>query len=129
MDIRSFMAACDLYDLRHSGNFFSWRGKRNDHLVHCRLDRAMANSSWAEVYPFSHCEYLRFEGSDHRPIITLLDLTKKKKKGIFRYDRRLKVNEEVRDLIQEAWSADAQEDVDAKIIRCRRDIMAMIKTS
>ncbi|KAG7616431.1 Endonuclease/exonuclease/phosphatase [Arabidopsis thaliana x Arabidopsis arenosa] len=123
VDIRSFMAACDLYDLRHSGNFFSWRGKRNDHLVHCRLDRAMSNSSWAETYPFSHSEYLRFEGSDHRPILTVLDLTKKKKKGIFRYDRRLRANEEVKNIIQAAWSADDQEDVHEKINRCRRDII------
>ncbi|KAG7559442.1 Endonuclease/exonuclease/phosphatase superfamily [Arabidopsis thaliana x Arabidopsis arenosa] len=127
VDIRSFMAACDLYDLRHSGNFFSWRGQRHEHLVHCRLDRAMSNSAWAEVYPFSHSEYLRFEGSDHRPLLTLLDLTKKKKKGIFRYDRRLKENEEVRNLIHEAWSLDDQEDVNEKITRCRRAIIIWTK--
>jgi len=35
-DIRSFMAECDLFDLRHSGNFLSWRGKR--HIMLCTVD-------------------------------------------------------------------------------------------
>ncbi|CAE6215539.1 unnamed protein product [Arabidopsis arenosa] len=124
VDIRSFMAQCDLFDLRHSGNFLSWRGKRHDHLVHCRLDIAMANGAWSEVYPHSHSEYLRFEGSDHRPLLTILDLTKKQKKGIFRYDRRLKENEEVTSLIKEAWEFDKEESVEGKLTRCRREIIA-----
>ncbi|KAG7533037.1 Reverse transcriptase zinc-binding domain [Arabidopsis thaliana x Arabidopsis arenosa] len=97
VDIRSFMAECDLYDLRHSENFFSWRGKRHDHVVHCRLDRAMSNGLWAEDYPSSRCIYLRFEGSDHRPLVTHLDLSKKKKK--------------------------ASSDVEEKISRCRQAII------
>lgn len=43
-DLRSFMSSCDLYDLKHTGNYLSWRGMRHTHLVKCRLDRAMANS-------------------------------------------------------------------------------------
>lgn len=78
MDIRSFMAECDLYDLRHSGNFLSWRGKRHDHVVHCRLDRALSNGAWAEDYPASRCIYLCFEGSDHRPLLTHFDLSMKR---------------------------------------------------
>lgn len=71
VEFRTFMSECDLYDLRYSGNFLSWRGKRNEHLVRCRLDRAMSNSTWAEEYPSGRSEYLKFEGSDHRPIITI----------------------------------------------------------
>ena len=123
VDIRSFMSECDLYDLKHSGNFLSWRGKRHDHVVHCRLDRAMSNGAWALDYPFSRCEYMRFEGSDHRPLLTHLDLTKKKKKGIFRYDRRLKHNEEVSAIIQAAWNLNDSEMVEEKINRCRGEII------
>jgi len=123
VDLRSFMSTCDLFDLRHSGNFLSWRGTRNEHLVHCRLDRAMSNTAWAEEYPSGRSDYLRFEGSDHRPLITHFDLKKKKKKGLFRYDRRLRDNEEVRLLISEAWSFDDQESVEEKINRCRASII------
>lgn len=76
-DFRAFLSQCDLYDLQHSGNHFSWRGVRGSHLVHCRLDRAMSNSKWSELYPGSRCSYLHFEGSDHRPVISVLDPGKK----------------------------------------------------
>ncbi|CAL9224796.1 unnamed protein product [Arabidopsis halleri] len=127
-DIRSFMAECDLYDLRHSRNFLSWRDKRHDHLVHCRLDRAMSNGAWAEAYPSGRCEYLRFEGSDHRPLITHFDLSKKKKRGIFRYDRRLKENEEIKTLIKEVWDFDEHETVEEKSSRCRRMIISWTRS-
>ncbi|CAA7045733.1 unnamed protein product [Microthlaspi erraticum] len=35
VDFRSFMSACDLYDLKHTGNFLSWRGIRYKHNVKC----------------------------------------------------------------------------------------------
>lgn len=74
IDLRTFMSECDLFDLRYSGNFLSWRGKRHDHLVYCRLDRSMSNTEWALTYPSGRSEYLPFEGSDHRPLITFFDL-------------------------------------------------------
>lgn len=43
-DFSTFLSEGDLYDLRHSGNCFSWIGRRNEHLVKCRLDRALSNS-------------------------------------------------------------------------------------
>ena len=46
-DMRTFYSEGDLYDLRHSGDCLSWRGKRGDYLVRCRLDRAAVNSYWA----------------------------------------------------------------------------------
>lgn len=101
-DLRSFMSSCDLYDLKHTGNFLSWRGKRHTHMVRCRLDRAMANSEWSIAYPSGRSEYLRFEGSDHRPLVTSFDPLKKIRKGRFRYDRRLRENPEVHSLIREA---------------------------
>lgn len=89
----------------------------------------MANGAWAEAYPLGWSEYLRFEGSDHRPLVTLFDMSKKKKRGVFRYDRRLKENEEVTNLIQEAWQFDEHEDVEEKISRCRRTIIAWTRNT
>ncbi|CAA7050643.1 unnamed protein product [Microthlaspi erraticum] len=123
VDFRTFMSECDLYDLRYSENFLSWRGQRNEHLVRCRLDRAMSNSTWAEEYPTGKCEYLKFEGSDHRPIITIFDPLRKRKKGLFRYDRWLRTNEEVQRLVFKAWNTRATDTVDQKVTRCRSAII------
>lgn len=43
-EMRTFFSEGDLYDLQHTGDYLSWRGQRGDHLVRCRLDRAVANS-------------------------------------------------------------------------------------
>jgi len=121
------MSECDLYDLQHAGNFLSWRGKRHDHLVFCRLDRSMSNSSWGEEYPSGRSEYLLFEASDHRPLVTYFDLQKKRKKGLFRYDRRYKKNKEITQLIVQNWRGNVYEEVDIKISKCRRAIIEWSK--
>ena len=121
VDFRTFMSTCDLFDLRHSGNFLSWRGVRHTHTVNCRLDRAISNSLWAEAFPSGRCSYLEFEGSDHRPLISYLEPDTKRRRGIFRYDRRLCKNEEVRRIIAEAWTAN-RASVEHKIAACRRAI-------
>lgn len=123
VDFRSFLTECDLYDLRHSGNPLSWRGLRHTHVINCRLDRALGNSEWAEMCPNGRCQYLRFEGSDHRPLISHFALDKKKKRGIFRYDRRLKDNEEVKQLIQDTWKDDEESSVQTRIAKCRHALV------
>lgn len=100
---RSFLSSCDLFDIRHTGNFLSWRGQRGSHLVHCRLDRAMANSGWSDKFPNGRAHYLPFEGSDHRPILSIFDSKLKKAQRLFRYDRRMRDNTEVKQLIDKVW--------------------------
>ncbi|XP_056843105.1 uncharacterized protein LOC130495678 [Raphanus sativus] len=81
---RSFLSAADLFDLQHTGNFLSWRGKQGTHLVDCRLDRSIANSHWSDMFPTAKSHYLEFENSDHRPLLSTFEPTKKKPKRIFR---------------------------------------------
>jgi len=80
VDFRTFMSECDLYDLPHTRDFLSWRGVWTEGVVRCRLDRAVANSHWFDIFHSGSVEYLNYEGSDHRPILTCFDLTRKKRK-------------------------------------------------
>ncbi|KAG2274085.1 hypothetical protein Bca52824_056640 [Brassica carinata] len=124
---RTFLSENDLFDLKHSGNVFSWRGKRGTHLVRCRLDRALSNPEWIDLFPSSRCQYLKFEGSDHRPIISYLDTTKKKGHNLFRYDRRLKDNKEIKELVAEVWGKCAYLGVQARLALCRKAICKWCK--
>lgn len=130
-DFRHFLEEGDLYDLQHCGECLSWKGKRStnegNQEIKCRLDRAVSNSAWAELYPSGRCEYLRFEGSDHRPLITFFEPTRRKKKGIFRYDRRLNNNLEVAKLVKDVWMQHAHQQVKQKIDSCRTAIIAWSK--
>lgn len=70
-DLRTFFSEGDLFDLQHSGDPLSWRGKRGDHLVRCRLDRAASNTLWAERFPSARCQYLEVDlTSDHKPLLS-----------------------------------------------------------
>lgn len=119
---RSFLSQLDLFDIKHSGNYLSWRGKRGTHVVQCRLDRSMCNSDWAELFPFCRSQYLNFEGSDHHPLLSFLDTKKKTGKRIFRYDRRLRDNTEVQAIIKEVWETFTHLCVEARLNLCRRAI-------
>lgn len=66
--------------------------------------------------------YLRFEASDHRPVISFFEPTLKKKRGLFRYDRRMKNNETIKKLVEKAWRSRFAKTVQEKISSCRREI-------
>ncbi|XP_010451507.1 PREDICTED: uncharacterized protein LOC104733635 [Camelina sativa] len=88
----------------------------------------MANNDWIIAYPSDRSEYLRFEGSDHRPLVTSFDHGKKKRKGIFRYDIRLKEKPEVTKLVKEVWTSDPEASVDHRLHLCRSAIIKWSKT-
>lgn len=119
---RSFLSMCDLFDLKHSGNFLSWRGKRHTHLVHCRRDRALANSAWSDLFPNGRSHYLKFDSSDHRPLLSVFDSKRKKPQRLFRYDRRLRGNAEIKLLVDNTWKEDPTLTVAQRLSRVRRAI-------
>jgi len=127
VDFRSFFSACDLFDLPHSDDYLSWRGVIGDQVVRCRLDRALANSHWFTTFFAVRSEYLKFAGSDHKPVVTCFDATKRKSKGIFRFDRRLKDNHEVKELIKETWTSSPSEAVESRIINVRKALITWCK--
>ncbi|KAG2310874.1 hypothetical protein Bca52824_022431 [Brassica carinata] len=88
-DFKTMIAACNMHDLPSKGNPFSWVGKRRTEVIECCLDRAMVNDQWSQKYPASETEFLEIAESDHRPLIISIEYTKKKRRGWFRYDKRL----------------------------------------
>ena len=87
----------------------------------------MANVEWSEMFPTGRCEYHRFEGSDHRPVLTLFDSNLLKKKGIFRFDRRLRDKPEIRAIVEDTWEAQPGDAVITKICRVRTKIVEWTK--
>ncbi|KAG7578550.1 Zinc knuckle CX2CX4HX4C [Arabidopsis thaliana x Arabidopsis arenosa] len=126
-NFRSCVSQLGLWDVKHSGNPLSWRGKRHEHHVKCRLDRTLSNASWSELFPAGRCSYLNFEGSDHRPILTVFDPTRQKHRGLFRFDRKLIHNPTIREIIEAAWNSFPEDSVLTKTNRCRRHIIDWTK--
>lgn len=99
---RSFVSQNGLWDLKHSGNKLSWRGNRYSHFIRSRLDRSLVNCSWSELFPIGRSSYLRFEGFDHRPLITYFGKSLPKRRGVFRFNRSLTKNPEIEGVVEEA---------------------------
>lgn len=124
---RSFLSQCDLFDLQHTGNFLSWRSIRGSqetctYVVHCRLDRAVSNSDWSDMFPTARSHYLLFEGSDYRPLLSVFDPTKLKSQRLFRYDRRLRYSSEVTLPVERTWNKYMNLKVMERISNCRKAI-------
>lgn len=73
------------------------------------------------------CRYLRFEGSDHRPVVTFYNDSVAKKNGVFQFNRALTENPEVEKLVEETWNHDPVDSVIAKLNACRRNIIKWTK--
>ncbi|KAL0896578.1 hypothetical protein Bca101_080539 [Brassica carinata] len=128
-DLRTFFSEGDLFDLQHSGDALSWRGVRGNHLVRCRLDRAAANTLWAESFPSARCQYLEADlSSDHKPLLAFFDNGVRRRCGIFRYDRRLCKNEEAKKVITESWRGNPASSVRDKLAFTRSAISLWNKT-
>ncbi|KAF8057323.1 hypothetical protein N665_1258s0004 [Sinapis alba] len=119
---QTFLSRNGLFDLKHSGNYLSWRGKRHSHLVFCRLDRAISNKNWTELFPLCRSQYLKFEGFDHCQILSFMDPKRKKGNCIFRFDGCLRGNEEVKKLISDIWSRHFNLGVEARLTLYRKAI-------
>ncbi|KAL0884467.1 hypothetical protein Bca101_008448 [Brassica carinata] len=124
---RSFVAQNGLWDLKHSGDSLSWRGNRHSHFIRSRLDRSMGNCSWAEAFPLGRCCYLRFEGSDHRPVMTYFNSNRHRHRGMFRFNRTLTEKEEITQIVESAWNHSPLDSVILKLNACRRGIIKWAK--
>lgn len=95
---------CGLMEFPSRGNTLSWRGRRGGHVVRCRLDRALGNNEWHNLFPCSFVEYLAMIGSDHRPIVATIDDKVLKFRRQFRFDKRWIGENGLMDSIERGWS-------------------------
>lgn len=124
---RSFVSQNGLWDLKHSGNKLSWRGNHYFHFTRSRLNRSLVNCAWSERYPMGRSCYLRFEGSDHRPLMTYFSKPGQKRRGLFRFNKTLTKNPEMEGVIDSAWNHSPLASVIEKLNACRRGIIKWAK--
>ena len=80
------------------------------------------------MFPKARCQYLAYEGSDHKPLMSYFEPDKKKRRGLFRYDRRLKDNEEVKALVATTWATAENMTISERIARVRSAISEWTRT-
>lgn len=132
ISLNNMIENCGLLEFPSLGNTLSWSGRRHKKVVKCRLDRALGNNEWHNLFPCSHVEYLRMVGSDHRPIVASIENTKLKFRRQFCFDKRWIGEEGLMESINKGWnSSHRREDggIVEKIHNCRHEISVWRKAN
>lgn len=62
---KTMLANCSMIEIPFKGNAVSWAGRRRNGRVQCRLDRAVENEDWHNLFSHTDVEYQLRWGSDH----------------------------------------------------------------
>jgi hypothetical protein len=69
-NFRDMVDSCHLLDLGFSGPTFTWCNRQGRaSFIKERLDRAMANSKWCDLFPSQQVCILAARSSDHAPLL------------------------------------------------------------
>lgn len=62
-----------LFDMNIVGHQYTWeRGRGTENQTEIRLDKALTNSSWLELFPLAKLYNLEGSTSDHSPLLLVL---------------------------------------------------------
>lgn len=112
-DFRTMISNCDMSDIKHKENRFSWSGQlitihtgsRIKETIQCCLDRIMANSAWTAMFPASETIFLEPISYDHRPLIFTIEKQTILRQGQFHFDNRLIHNNRIEEIIKVGWNS------------------------
>jgi hypothetical protein len=99
---RECLSDCGLEELGYIGNKFTWkRGQMRE-----RLDRAVGNAGWSQLFPRDGVHHLTSTGSDHRPIFVDTEtygssLSSSRRRR--RFEGRWLQEEQVGDAVSTSW--------------------------
>ena len=97
---------CCLVDLRYTGCYYTWSNRRTnrDDFSERKLDRAIVNNEWLDIFPASHAHFHPPGISDHSPI-TVNSGQQFKRKGLpFKFYNYWTTMDDYENVITEAWN-------------------------
>ncbi|XP_042962692.1 uncharacterized protein LOC122296963 [Carya illinoinensis] len=111
---REVMSEGDLHDLGWRGDKYTWSNSHADStFTKKRLDRAVANPKWMDIYSEAWVEVLVARTSDHKPLLVHLNRQdqrvvaqlRQKKRG-FKYEACWALEKECEVVLRKAWGED-----------------------
>ncbi|XP_010421775.1 PREDICTED: uncharacterized protein LOC104707173 [Camelina sativa] len=120
---------CGFLEFPYLGDFLSWRGWRDKKPIRCRLDRALGNEDWHDLFPDTVTEYLPMVVSDHKPLVVSIGAKRPRGRRSFIFDRRWVGKEGLMDAISHGWDGAPDQGstnfVD-RLANCRRERKAEV---
>lgn len=124
---RGFLNDSGLMDLEIKGCKFTWMSNpRNGVVTKQKIDRALSNWAWRELFPHSLATAQPIGNSDHAPII-LKPVPPHRSGTNYKYEAFWEDSGECRDVVATAWSSNVEEGdswgkVTTKLNRCKYSI-------
>ncbi|XP_041025339.1 uncharacterized protein LOC121265718 [Juglans microcarpa x Juglans regia] len=136
-EFRQAVECCGLNDIQSYGQEFTWSNNRNGReFTKEKIDRALGNKEWNDLYIYGVCNVLPAIKSDHSPLSISLHNTnhgRKNRRWCFRYKMAWELKEECQQVVSEAWQKTCTTDCKAKLLRtklelCQKDLLTWRQT-
>ncbi|XP_041009372.1 uncharacterized protein LOC121253428 [Juglans microcarpa x Juglans regia] len=105
---RNVLERGGLFYLGWRGDKFTWSNKHdNETFTKERLDRAVANLRWKEIYKEGWVEVLTAKCSDHKPLLLSMNQVLSiawRRRRMFRYEARWSLEEDCEEVIKNVWT-------------------------
>jgi hypothetical protein len=103
-NFRDALNVCNLEDMGDNGDIFTWRRGR----IRERLDRAVCNNRWGDMFPMAGALNENFSKSDHRPIIVNCqfyeNVEERAARGRKMFEVKWLLEENFDDIVSKAWN-------------------------
>ncbi|XP_010666661.1 uncharacterized protein LOC104883796 [Beta vulgaris subsp. vulgaris] len=104
-NLQRCMSVCGMRDLMSSGCMYTWNNKQQEESrVFCKLDRAMVNESWLDVYPSAMAHFMPEGIFDHTPIVINVYPSIEPGKQPFIYYTMWSRDEKFERIVAECWA-------------------------
>ncbi|XP_043717635.1 uncharacterized protein LOC122665544 [Telopea speciosissima] len=102
---RDFLSSCDFLDLGFNGSVFTWNNRRKGAAnIRIRLDRALCNAAWRQVFDNASIFVKPAVCSDHCPILVDTEGGIVRGKRPFRFESMWTLHEDCKNAASRAWS-------------------------
>jgi hypothetical protein len=114
-----------LIDIELTGYHFTWfKSLGTDRAVEEKLDRALANVNWCNMFPNAKLECLTATASDHYPLLFSWD-----KRGIqskpprnFKFENSWLIEPNFTQFMQQTWHSCAGSTITQKLNKCAKEL-------
>ncbi|XP_074318804.1 uncharacterized protein LOC141655634 [Silene latifolia] len=124
-NFREAVDDCGLRDVEFEGHMFTYdNGQADDDNRQSRIDRALCNEAWIDLFPRAKLTHLEREWSDHAPILLRMVRRNREEQPvnkIFRFEHMWVGADGCEGVVQEAWDSGGTDLVDL-LARCAEDL-------
>lgn len=105
----NFLFDLSLTEINFCGNLFTWSNMQSGQArVMKRIYKAICNTEWALDFPNTKLLHGPFKGSDHRPLVLLLNGISSKHRSSFKFDMRWAKYSSCEEIIKHSWAHNNQ---------------------